>query len=65
MCMCFPITTYIDKFSSYFIYLLPCNPCMVINITSLQTIRPNTFLSVNFSAQRDGYFEVSWFSWRF
>ena len=32
--MCFPITTHIEKFSSYSTYLLPCNPWMVINKSS-------------------------------
>ena len=34
ICICFPITTHIEKFSSYSIYLLPCNPWMVINKSS-------------------------------
>ena len=34
-----------------------CNPCLLINITSLQTIRLNTIISVNGSAQRGNYFK--------
>ena len=42
------IASLIKKISSHFIFFcLSCNPCMLINITSLQTIRPNTFFSVN------------------
>ena len=38
----------IKRYSSHFIFFcLSCNPCMLINITSLQTIRTNTFFSVN------------------
>ena len=54
--MCFLITTYVKKFSSHFIFfLLACNPCFFKNITSLQTIRLNTIISVYGSAQRDNY----------
>ena len=56
--MCFLITTYVKKFSSHFIFfLLACNPCLLKNITSLQTIRLNTIIYVNGSAQRDNYFK--------
>ena len=42
--MCFLITTYVKKFSTHFIFSFGAVqvqlPCLVINITSLQTIRP-------------------------
>ena len=41
--MCFPITTYIEKFSSYSIYLLPCNPRMVMNKSSNYHAGPTHF----------------------
>ena len=59
--MCFLITTYVKKFSSHFIFfLLACNPCFFKNITSLQTIRLNTIISVYGSAQRDNYLRKNW-----
>jgi len=41
-------------------FLLGCNPCLLVNITSLQTIRLNTIISVNGSAQPDNYFQKNW-----
>ena len=40
--------------------LLLCNPCLLVNITSLETTRLNTIISVNSSAQRDNYFQKNW-----
>ena len=45
------------KSSHFIFFLFPCNPCLVINITSPETIIPDTFFFVNGSAQRDNYFQ--------
>ena len=64
--MCFPITTYIEKFMQFIFYLFIALQSLDGNkYVSLLTIRLTHFCPLISLHRSDGYFEVSWFSWRF